>query len=279
MESEQKCIILSMLFNTLLIVCALYGGTLIRNYTLICLGYFVMCDLIEDFLAFISSRANERRASKKHFFGYGEYENYSSLAVGVIFAFLGIYIFTSALHLNCDKANFFAFGIMFGCMLVRYINSTYQFNCAKEEQSQMLMSSAKDGVKGTIICFIACILLIINMFVSTADVIGAILMSLLIIYEGIKIIINNIIFIKGQNDTNNSINEKLKKIINKYDGFNYVNVDLVNVRDYYLATIDIEIEDDVSLWRLIYTELIIKFLIKKSIHNIRFVDYDIYKAE
>lgn len=278
MESEQKCTILSMLFNTLLIVCALYGGTLIRNYTLICLGYFVMCDLIEDFLAFISSNANNRRASKKHPFGYGEFENYSSLVIGIIFTLLGIYIFTSSIHLSCNTANFFAFGIMFGCMLVRYINAEYQFSSGLEEQSQMLMTSAKDGFKGSIICFIACLILIANMFIPLFDLFGAVLMSLLIVYEGLKIVINNILYIKGQNDTSNSINEKLKKIINKYKGYNYVNVDLVNVRNYYLANIDIEIDDSVSLLRLFFMELKLKWIIKREIINIRFIDFDVYKT-
>ena len=272
MENEQRCTILSMLFNTLLIICSLYCGTLIQNYTLICFGYYVMCDLIEDFLAYISSSANYRRASKKHPFGYGNYENYSSLAVGIIFLFLGIYILTSTIHVSAATCNAFAPLIMFGCLMARYVNAEYQFGCAKNEQSQMLMITAKDGIKSFIVCVVGLILLLLNIIIPLMDIIGAIL-----IYEGLKIIIENILLIKGQNDTSSSIESKLQKIISKNSSYNCISVDLINVRNYYFAVIDIEISDEISIFELLLSEFRLKRLIKKDIANIRFIDFEVYR--
>ena len=278
MENEQRGTILSMMFNTLLIVCALYGGTVIQNYTLICFGYFVLCDLIEDFLAFISSTANMRRASKKHPFGYGKEESYSSLAVGIIFVFLGVYIFTSTLHVTPGDVNIFAIFLMFGCALLRYINSEYQFDVSKKEQSQMLMSSAKDGIIGTFAAIIGLLIVLIKFIWPFADIIGALIMSILIILEGLKIVVNSILYISGQNDTSTSINGKIKKVINKEEGYNYINVDLVNVRNYYYAIIDIEIDDDISIIDLVITEIKLRRTIKKETVNVRFIEFEIYKA-
>ena len=81
------------------------------------------------------------------------------------------------------------------------------FKKGKDVQSEMLMDITHDTYFDGIISVIEIFFIVLGSFMPIFDLLGVIFVSLLIINKGIKIIVDNILLVKGQNDLS-------KKIIN-----------------------------------------------------------------
>jgi divalent metal cation (Fe/Co/Zn/Cd) transporter len=232
--------------------------------------------LITEFLAFFASTIRGRRASTKEPFGFGTYEQNASKLVGLIFVLLGIYVSITAFNLEFKTPNIYIILLILAVIVIRMISIDSSYTISKKERSNILMEVSHSAYYDMMLTIFAFVFIIASFFFKYADLLGCIVIGIFIIIKGIKIIIHNIILLKGQNDVSKETIGEIKKIVNKSKA-NFIDADLINVKDYYKAIIEIEIDSNLGIKELLKIEKDIKTQIKGKCLKIKFVDFEVYE--
>ena len=277
MKKERKSLIFSMFINLTVSILKIIGGLFLGSYTLVTNGYYTLCDFSEEVLAFIGSLIGHKRANKKHPFGYGKTEYIAQILVGVIFILLAIYIFIKSLYLEYAQTNPIIIFVILSVTLMQFLNSNYLLQIGKDIHSQMLFASCHSSYYDALLTIISSLFILLSVWVSFFDYFGVLLIIILIFYKGLRIILDNIVLINGQNDNSDKITNKIKSIIKKTKNVTFSSASLVNVKDYYCVTIEIGVEDALTMGELLHLEFYLKNQIHKNIKTIKTIDFEILK--
>ena len=277
MEEEKTNIVFDMVMNTIVVISKIYGGVLLGSYTLICGGYYSLCDLIRESISFFSSNVHGRKASEDHPFGYGTFEYNAGITIGLIFLLLGIYIIINSFTLDFQKPNIYVVFLLILIFIFKVFNADYLLNSIKKGKSSMLTNRSHNSFKEVLIISISTLFILLSRVFPIFDLLGCLFIGLTIIYSSLKIIINNFFYLKGQNDTSTKINNKIKTIINDNKELKLSYVDLINVKTYYMANITMELSSDIEIYELISLENSINKRIKKEIKDIKLINFEIIR--
>ena len=277
MKKERKSLIFSMFINLTVSILKIIGGLFLGSYTLVTNGYYTLCDFSEEVLAFIGSLIGHKRANKKHPFGYGKTEYIAQILVGVIFILLAIYIFIKSLYLEYAQTNPIIIFVILSVTLMQFLNSNYLLQIGKDIHSQMLFASCHSSYYDALLTIISSLFILLSVWFSFFDYLGVLLIIILIFYKGLRIILDNIVLINGQNDNSDKITNKIKSIIKKTKDVTFSSASLVNVKDYYCVTIEIGVEDALTMGELLHLEFYLKNQIHKNIKTIKTIDFEILK--
>ena len=277
MEEERVNTVFDMVMNTVVIISKIYGGVLLGSYTLICGGYYSLCDLVREAIAFFSSNIHKRKANEDHPFGYGSLEYNAGIVIGIIFLLLGVYIIVNAFVLEFNKPNIYIIFLLILIFIFKLFNAGYLLNALNSENSSMLTNRSHNSFKEVIIIMISGLFILLSIINPIFDLIGCLFVGGLILFDGLRIIINNIFYLKGQNDTSNKISNKIKRIINDIENLEFSYVDLINVKTIYMANITMELKDDIEIYELVSLERFIKKEIRKEIKEIKLINFEIIR--
>lgn len=277
MKKERKSLVFSMFINLVVSMLKIIGGLLLNSYTLITTGYYTLCDFSEEVLAFIGSLIGHKRANKKHPFGFGKTEYIAQILVGVIFIFLAIYIFIKSLYLEYAQTDPIITFVILSVTLMQFLNSNYLLQIGKDIHSQMLFTSCHSSYYDALLTIISSLFIFLSVWVSFFDYLGVLLIIILIFYKGLRIIFDNIILINGQNDNSDKITNKVKNIVKKTKDVTFSSISLVNVKNYYCVTIEIGVEDALTMGELLRLEFYLRNQIHQSIKTIKTIDFEILK--
>lgn len=277
MKKERKSLIFSMFINLTVSILKIIGGLFLGNYTLVTTGYYTLCDFAEETLAFIGSLIGHKRANKKHPFGYGKTEYVAQILVGVIFIFLAIYIFIRSLYLEYSQTNPIITFVILSVTLMQFLNSNYLLQIGKNIHSQMLFASCHSSYYDALLTIISSVFIFLSVWFSFFDYLGVLLINILIFYKGLRIIFDNIILINGQNDNSDKITNKIKNIVKKTKDVTFSSISLVNVKNYYCVTVEIGVEDALTMGELLRLEFYLRNQIHQSIKTIKTIDFEILK--
>ena len=92
MKSEFIILLISMILNFIVAFIKLVFGIMFNFSSLIADSLQSLFDFITDIISMIVGKIGDKRANKKHPFGYGMVENISNLFVGVILFLVAIFI-------------------------------------------------------------------------------------------------------------------------------------------------------------------------------------------
>lgn len=277
MKKERKSLIFSMFINLTVTILKIIGGLSLGSYALVTTGYYTLCNFSEELLAFIGSIIGHKRANKKHPFGFGKTEYIAQILIGVIFIFLSIFIFIKSLHLEYFQTNPIIAFVILPITLMQFLNANYLLQIGKDIHSQMLFSSSHSSYYDAILTLITTIFIILSIWVSLFDFLGCLLIVILIIYKGIRIIFDNVVLINGQNDTSSKITNEITKIVNRTKNVTFSSMSLVNVKNYYCITVEIGVEDAVTMGELVHIEFDLRTKIHRKLKNIKAIDFEILK--
>ena len=277
MKKERKSLIFSMFINLTVSILKIIGGTFLKSYTLITSGYYTLCNFSEEFLATIGSIIGHKRANKKHPFGYGKTEYCAQIFIGVIFIFLAIYIFIRSLYLEYSQTNPIIAFVIISVTLMQFLNSNYLLQIGKDIHSQMLFASCHSSYYDALLTIISSLFIFLSVWVSFFDYLGVLLIIILIFYKGLRIILDNIVLINGQNDNSDKITNKIKNIVKKTKDVTFSSISLVNVKNYYCVTVEIGVEDALTMGELLRLEFYLRNQIHQSVKTIKTIDFEILK--
>ena len=277
MKKERKSLIFSMFINLTVSILKIIGGLFLGSYTLVTTGYYTLCDFAEETLAFIGSLNGHKRANKKHPFGYGKTEYVAQILVGVIFIFLAIYIFIRSLYLEYSQTNPIITFVILSVTLMQFLNSNYLLQIGKDIHSQMLFASCHSSYYDALLTIISSLFILLSVWVSFFDYLGVLLIIILIFYKGLRTIFDNIILINGQNDNSDKITNKIKSIVKKTKNVTFSSISLINIKNYYCVTVEIGVEDALTMGELLRLEFYLRNQIHQSIKTINTIDFEILK--
>ena len=270
-------VVTSLFINALVIFAKIFSGLVFGSYTLIVGGYYTLCNFTSDFLGFSSSLVRGRKASKKEPFGYGKLPMYGMSSYGLIIVLVGLFVLIKAFILKYDYIDLRIILPIMVIVFSLFVFAKILFKKGKDVQSEMLMDITHDTYFDGIISVIGIFFIVLGSFMPIFDLLGVIFVSLLIINKGIKIIVDNILLVKGQNDLSKKIIKAVESSMKECDGIYYSNCNLINVRNYYKAVVEVLVDDEVILSDLIMWEEYVKGKIKSLRFGIKMVDFLIYK--
>lgn len=277
MKEERKVVVTSLFINALVIFAKIFSGIVFGSYTLIVGGYYTLCNFTSDFLGFSSSLVRGRKASKKEPFGYGKLPMYGMSSYGLIIVLAGLFVLIKAFFLKYDYVDLRIILPIMVIVFSLFVFAKILFKKAKDVQSEMLMDITHDTYFDGIISVIGIFFIVLGSFMPIFDLLGVIFVSFLIINKGIKIIVDNILLVKGQNDLSKKIIKAVESSMKECDGIYYSNCNLINVRNYYKVVVEVLVDDEVILSDLIMWEEYVKGKIKSLRLGIKMVDFLIYK--
>ena len=277
MKEERKMVVTSLFINALVIFAKIFSGLVFGSYTLIVGGYYTLCNFTSDFLGFSSSLVRGRKASKKEPFGYGKLPMYAMSSYGLIIVLVGLFVLIKAFFLKYDYIDLRIILPIMVIVFSLFVFAKILFKKGKDVQSEMLMDITHDTYFDGIISVIGIFFIVLGSFMPIFDLLGVIFVSLLIINKGIKIIVDNILLVKGQNDLSKKIIKAVESSMKECDGIYYSNCNLINVRNYYKAVVEVLVDDEVILSDLIMWEEYVKGKIKSLRSGIKMVDFLIYR--
>ena len=277
MKKERKSLIFSMFINLVVSLLKIIGGIFLKSYTLITSGYYTLCDFSEEILAYIGGLIGHKRANKKHPFGFGKSEYIAQILVGVIFILLAIYLFIKSLYLEYAQTNPIIAFVIISVTLMQFLNSNYLLQIGKDIHSQMLFASSHSSYFDALLTIISSLFILLSVWVSFFDYLGVLFIIIIIFYRGIRIIFDNIILINGQNDNSEKITNKIKSIVKRSKNVTFSAVSLVNVKNYYCVTVEIGVEDAITMGELLRLEFSLRKKIHNNIKSIKTIDFEILK--
>ena len=275
MIKEQQTISISIFINLLLAIIKITIGIVFNSYILITCGYYTLINYIEEIICYIGSIIGMRKANIKYPFGYGRFNNILHIIIGIIFMLVGVYIFEKTFYLDFTYANYNILFIVIGIILIHFLNANYTFDTSKNILSQALYVISKNNYYEAFINIFMSILIIISIWVPIVNLYGCLFIAILIFIKGLLIVINNFNIMHSQNDTSKKINDKIKRIINKYDKIKFNTIYINNIKNYFTITIEIIIDNDLTLPELLKIEKKVKYNIYKEKLNIRYIDFEI----
>lgn len=277
MIKEEQTLNVSMFINLALAIIKIVCGIFFNSYILMMLGYFTLCNYISEAFAYIGSVIRMRKANMRHPFGFGKQESILHIFVGIILIITSIYLFEQTFYLDFTYASGNIIFIMITIILMHFLNSNYTFNISKNIFSQSLYITSKNSYYDAILNILMFILIMLSIKIPLINLYGCLFISVLIFIKGYKIITSNIILMHSSNDTSKKVNDKVKQIINKYNNVYFNSINLNNISKHYTATIEISIDDDLSLPELIKIEREIKYNIYRAKLKIKHIDFEIVK--
>lgn len=277
MKKERKSLIFSMFINLVVSLLKIIGGIFLKSYTLITSGYYTLCDFSEEILAYIGGLIGHKRANKKHPFGFGKSEYIAQILVGVIFILLAIYLFIKSLYLEYAQTNPIIAFVIISVTLMQFLNSNYLLQIGKDIHSQMLFASSHSSYFDALLTIISSLFILLSVWISFFDYLGVLFIIIIIFYRGIRIIFDNIILINGQNDNSEKITNKIKSIVKRSKNVTFSAVSLVNVKNYYCVTVEIGVEDAITMGELLRLEFSLRKKIHNNIKSIKTIDFEILK--
>ena len=275
MIKEQQTLSISVFINLLLAIIKITIGIVFNSYILITCGYYTLVNYIEEIICYIGSIIGMRKANIKYPFGYGRFNNILHIIIGIIFMLVGVYIFENTFYLEFINVNYNIIFILIGIILMHFLIANYLFDISKNIFSQALYVISKNNYYEAFINIFMAILIIISIWVPIVNLYGCLFIAILIFIKGLLIVINNFNIMHSQNDTSKKINDKIKRVISKYDKIKFNTIYINNIKNYFTITIEIIIDNDLTLPELLKIEKKVKYNIYKEKLNIRYIDFEI----
>lgn len=277
MKEERGITSIDIFISFLISFVKIYCGTIFCSYTLITSGYYTLCNLSSDIISFNASLVRGRRGSKKEPFGYGTIPMVLMIFFGLVLCFLGLFIIGKSFFVNYELVNLKIVLPIIIIIVSLIIWSNKLFEGAKRIQSELLMEIAHENYYDFLLVFILIFFVILGAFIPVFDLLGTIFMAIMIFIKGLKILIDNVILLKGQNDQSKMIIKNIENNLKEGDGIYYSNCSLINVSNFYKVIIEILVDENVSIGDLIFFEEYSKGKIKSKVSKIKMIDFLIYR--
>lgn len=228
-----------------------------------------LSDALSSIITIIGTKLSNKRPNKKHPYGYGRIEYFSSVIIAVIVFVAGLTSFKESFSkiLKPTNANYSyaSLIIIIVAVFVKFFFGRYVKSKGEKLSSGSLIASGTDAISDSVLSLSTFVAAIVSMFfhISLEGYLGVII-SIIILksaFEILKDTINDMIGIRADED----LTRNLKKTIRNYD--EVIGVYDLSIHNYgpnkIIATAHIELDDNLTV---------------KDVHRLtRRIEIDIYK--
>ena len=280
MKKDKLIIYISMFLNLMIGIIKLISGILFNFSSLIADSLQSLFDFVTDVISMIASRVGDRRANKRHPFGYGMIENISNLFIGIVLLLLGCFILYRGFTAKSGEVSAIIFIVLIVSLFLKMLVVLMLKFGGKRYNNKTLLVSAKESLVdlvATVIVLVVSLMLLFEEYVyifKYADLFGSIFISGIIFYTSFDIIKVNIDYLLGINEDNEEIRKKVNDVIDDYKIIKDKEFKLLKMGDYYTLYLTIELDDSVTFKRIMTLENKLKKRVKSANRDVKYIQID-----
>ena len=273
MKSEQKTLCLSMLINLFVSLIKIIGGILWNTFTLTIDGIYTISDLVTDVIAVFGIKIGRKRANKNHPYGYGRVFYIIGLFMGIISFLIGIFVIYLSFKIDYQKPPFFIVFIILGLVLLKFLSAKKLFLVGKKHKSDLLISSSLES-RSEAYSSLALIIIILFSFVfPKVDMVGGIIIAVILLFQALKTIGQNITFLIGITYEDQVIKDKVKRVVDKYPVIHIVDITLIKDGPYYQLTLIFRPKRNMKVGSYLRVQNKIKKELKAKSFGLKFIEF------
>ena len=247
-----KTSILGIIVNIILVIFKGVIGLLVNSIAIILDAVNNLSDAMSSIITIIGTKLSNKRPNKKHRYGYGRIEYFSSVIIAIIVLFAGLTSFKESFDkiLNPEAADYSVISliIIIVAVFVKFFFGRYVKKQGEKLNSGSLIASGTDAISDSVLSFSTFVAAIISMFfhISLEGYLGVII-SLIILKSALEILkdtINDMIGIRADSELTKKIKKTIrsyKEVIGAYD---------LTIHNYgptkIIASVHIQIDDDLT---------------------------------
>ena len=248
-----KTSILGIIVNVILVAFKVAIGLITNSIAIILDAVNNLSDALSSIITIIGTKLSNMRPNKKHPYGYGRIEYFSSVIIAFIVLFAGITSFKESIEkiIHPEDANYsyISLVIIVVAVLVKFFFGRYVKSKGEKLNSSALVASGMDAVNDSILSFSTLVAALISMIwhVSLEGYLGVII-SLIILKASIEILkdtINDMIGVRADG----KLTSNVRKTIKAYEGV--LGVYDITLHNYgpnsVIASAHIEVKDDMNV--------------------------------
>ena len=273
MNRDKKIIkisILGIIVNAILVAFKMTVGLIANSIAIILDAINNLSDAMSSIITIIGTKLSGKKPDKKHPYGYGRVEYFTSIIIAVIVLFAGITSFRESIDkiLNPEDADYSVISlfIILVAVFVKFFFGRFVKKEGKKLHSGSLVASGTDAISDSVLSFSTFIAALISFFfhISLEGYLG-IIISIIILKTAIEILkdtVNDMLGVRADSDLTKNIRKQIlshDKVQGVYD-LTLHNYGPSNI----IATAHIQLDDNITA---------------KEIHRItRRISVDIYNS-
>lgn len=224
MDRNKKIIkisILGIIVNIVLVIFKSIVGLIANSIAIILDAVNNLSDALSSIITIIGTKLSEKRPNKKHPFGYGRIEYFSSIIIAIIVLIAGVTSFKESfnkiLHPEVADYSVISLIIIVVAIFVKFFFGKYVKRQGENLNSGSLVASGTDAISDSVLSFSTLIAAIVSLLfkISLEGYLG-IIISLIIIKSAIEILKDTIDDLIGIRTEKEIIN-KVKQTVNSYN--------------------------------------------------------------
>lgn len=251
----EKCLLVSFVINFFLGLMKTIVGVIGTSSALIVDGVHSFIDLFNDVVALLGSFVSKKRPSKKYPFGYGKTEYITSLIMGVIIVFLGLFLIKEMLFNKLQIPTKMVIFASLITVILKLFLSSFLLKKASKYNNNILLASGNESRVDVFSSFLVLISAIIIQFkerysfLMYSDKMVSILIGLFIVFLGLRVIKLNISMIIGERFYDEGYLIDIDMIINsekRIKGYD----DLIIIKNgpFYMLDVKIIVSKDITVF-------------------------------
>ncbi|MBQ9298264.1 MAG: cation transporter [Clostridia bacterium] len=263
-----KTSILGIVVNVILVIFKAIVGLIANSIAIILDAVNNLTDALSSVITIVGTKLSNKAPDKKHPYGYGRIEYFTSVIISAIVLFAGITAAKESIEkiINPAEAEYSITGLIIiaVAVVVKFVFGRYVKNTGKKVNSQSLVASGQDAFMDSILSFTTLVAAIINYIwhLSLEGYLGAII-SIVIIKSAVEMLketVDSMLGERADKELTTKLKEKLmefKDVQGAYD---------LNIHNYgpskIVASVHIQVRNDMTA---------------EEIHILtRKIEYDIY---
>lgn len=278
---ENKIILITMFFNSLVAIIKLATGIIFSFSTLIADSIQSFLDIITDIISLIVNKIGKRRANKTYPFGYGQVYNLANMFTGVLLFLIGIFIMYQFFFFEghfVPKKILFIILVAVVCLKLVVVNLLKYYG--KVYKSESMIEASKESSADLIsTCVVLGVSILITIekylpFTINFDKLGSLGIAIYVFYTSIKMIVSNIKGILTNDEENDEMKHLIEEELNKYKNIKTEGIRIIKMANYYTVFIQLRVERDLTIRQYIKIERKIKFNLKYKYKQIKHIDIE-----
>lgn len=252
MKEERKLLVLTATSNILIGIIKLVGGVLFHVNALLVDSIYTFSDSITDIIALVGSKIAQKRANKRHPYGFGRAEYIANLFIGIILFLVGGYLFLHSFKVHKEIVSIWALVFILLALLIKIWLVKLMKDKNKKIKSPIIEENIEEsGLDVLSSIFIGVVILLLTVsdklpILKYADMIASVAVSLLIFKTAYPILKDSILDLIGEVEENEEMIGDIKKILTEIN-IPVSKISLMQYGRYYGARIEIIIDKNCTL--------------------------------
>ena len=226
--------VLSIVLNVVLFVLKLVFGTLLNSVSLIADAVHSLSDVATSGIIIFGFRISSMPPDKRHPFGHGRAERITAIVIACILIVVGVEFFVNGFNRFRNpvpiRGDFVVIGMLAIFIAIKEFLCRLSFSLGRRIGSASLKADAWHHRTDSISTFLViCAFASFRFGLYSLDGLLGMLVALLIVYTGIRIIIESSDFLIGQAPPQ-ALVDKIRETASRFDGVN--DVHHIHVHDY-----------------------------------------------